>query len=107
MKAHQAWWVILAGGVAARQFAREMTLSLVWAIYATVLVTWGLIRRYAPIRYFAMGLFGLTIVKVFLVDMAELDRIYRVLSIIGLGVALLVTSYLYQKANARTGGGER
>ena len=29
--------------------------------------------------------------------LAELDRIYRVLSVIGLGVALLVSSYLYQR----------
>jgi uncharacterized membrane protein len=37
---------------------------------------------------------------VFAIDLSELDRIYRVLSIIGLGVTLLVTSYLYQKLSA-------
>jgi hypothetical protein len=29
-----------------------------------------------------------------------LDRIYRVLSVIGLGVKLLLTSYLYHRLNA-------
>jgi uncharacterized membrane protein len=82
------------------QFAREMMLSITWAVYATVLVIVGLIRKYAPIRYFAMTVFAVTIVKVFAIDLAELDRIYRVLSVIGLGVALLVTSYLYQKLSA-------
>jgi uncharacterized membrane protein len=30
--------------------------------------------------------------------MAELDRIYRVSSILGLGILLLVTSYLYNRS---------
>jgi uncharacterized membrane protein len=81
-------------------FAREMMLSITWAVYATILVIVGLIRKYAPIRYFAMAVFAVTIVKVFAIDLAELDRIYRVLSIIGLGLTLLLTSYLYQKLNA-------
>jgi uncharacterized membrane protein len=84
------------------RFAREMTLSLTWAVYATILVIVGLMRRYAPIRYFAMTVFAVTIFKVFAVDLAELDRIYRVLSIIGLGITLLVTSYLYQKLSAES-----
>jgi uncharacterized membrane protein len=78
-------------------FAREMMLSITWAIYATVLIVVGLWKRYAPIRYFAMAVFAVTIVKVFAVDLAELDRLYRVASIIGLGVLLLVTAFLYQR----------
>jgi uncharacterized membrane protein len=75
-------------------------LSITWAVYATILVIVGLFRKYAPIRYFAMTVFAVTIVKVFAIDLAELDRIYRVLSIIGLGVTLLLTSYLYQRLSA-------
>jgi uncharacterized membrane protein len=84
------------------RFAREMTLSLTWAVYATILVIVGLVRRYAPIRYFAMTVFAVTIFKVFAVDLAELDRIYRVLTIIGLGITLLVTSFLYQKLSSES-----
>jgi len=79
-------------------FAREMMLSITWALYATLLIVVGLKKRYAPIRYFAMTVFVITIVKVFAIDLAELDRIYRVLSVVGLGVTLLVTSYLYQRS---------
>jgi uncharacterized membrane protein len=78
-------------------FAREMMLSITWAIYATILIVVGLKKRYAPIRYFAMTVFVVTIVKVFAIDLAELDRLYRVASIIGLGVLLLVTAFLYQR----------
>ena len=87
---------------ATSHFAREMMLSITWAVYATVLILVGLRRNYAPIRYFAMTVFVVTIVKVFAIDLAELDRLYRVLSVIGLGVTLLLTSYLYQKLSTET-----
>jgi len=77
--------------------AREMMLSMTWTAYAMVLIAVGLRRHYAPLRYFAITVFAITIVKVFGVDLAELDRLYRVMSVGGLGVALLLASYLYQR----------
>jgi uncharacterized membrane protein len=81
-------------------FTREMTISVTWAAYATALIVVGLYRRYAPIRYFGIGLFAITILKVFFSDLAHLEQIYRVLSLIGLGLLLLLTSYLYQRMRA-------
>lgn len=78
-------------------FTREMTISVTWAAYATALIVVGLYRRYPPVRYFGIALFGITILKVFFGDLSQLERIYRVLSIMGLGVLLLLTSYLYQR----------
>jgi uncharacterized membrane protein len=80
--------------------AEQMMISVTWAAYSTALIVIGLVRRYAPIRYFAMIMFAITTAKVFFVDLSELDRIYRVLSIIVLGVLLLVSSYLYQRARS-------
>lgn len=78
-------------------FTRELLVSICWAVYATVLVVIGLQRRYAPLRYVAFGLFALTIAKVFFSDLAALERIYRVMSLIALGITLLLTSWLYQR----------
>lgn len=86
------------------QFARELTLSVLWASYAAALVAVGIQRRFAPIRHFAIGLFLVTVAKVGLVDLAELERLYRVLSIMALGVLLLVASYLYQRFRDRLAG---
>jgi hypothetical protein len=82
-------------------FAREMMLSVTWAAYATGLIVVGFRKQYAPIRYFAIAVFTVTIVKVFAIDLAELDQIYRVASIVGLGVMLLMTSYLYHRFRGR------
>ena len=38
-----------------------------------------------------------TIVKVFVYDVSELDRAYRILSFIVLGVLLLAISFVYQR----------
>jgi uncharacterized membrane protein len=78
-------------------FARGMSLSVLWALYAGILIAIGIKRRYAPIRYFAIALFGLTIGKVFLVDLSDLEGIYRVLGLLIVGVILLVVSFLYQR----------
>ena len=78
-------------------FAREFMTSVTWAAYANALVLVGLYRRYAPIRYFGIALFGITILKVFFSDLAHVQQIYRVLSVMGLGALLLLTSYLYQR----------
>jgi uncharacterized membrane protein len=85
----------------ANRFGREVSLSIAWALYSTGLIVAGLRKRYAPLRYVAIAVFAVTSGKVFFNDLAELDQIYRVLSIVGLGVTLLVTSYLYQRFSAR------
>jgi len=91
------------GGERNDHFAQEAMLSVTWALYATVLIVIGLRRHYAPIRYFAMVVFALTTAKVFFVDLAQLDRIYRVMSVIGVGILLLLTSWLYQRSRSEGG----
>ena len=59
-----------------------------------------------PVRYLAIALLAGTIGKVFLVDLAQLDRVYRVLSVIGLGVLLIVASYCHQRFMADDDGPE-
>ena len=78
-------------------FRGELMTSVAWGVYATALILIGLYRWYAPFRYFGIGLFAITILKVFFGDLAHLEQIHRVLSLIGLGVLLLLTSYLYQR----------
>jgi uncharacterized membrane protein len=84
-------------------FAEALSLSVIWMAYAAVLIVAGITWRYPPIRYTAMALFGLTILKVFAIDMAGLEGIYRILGLVMLGVVLLAVSFLYQRVASPQG----
>src|SRR5262249_22500236 len=58
--------------------AAQMALSVLWAVYATVLLAVGFRLQRARLRWTALGLYGVTVGKVFLLDMANLDEIYRI-----------------------------
>ena len=90
------FWTVQASGRSGFLALHVMT-SLAWAVYAVGLIIAGIRGRYAPVRYLAMAVLGVTILKVFLLDLAELEQAYRVLSAIGLGVLLLIASFLYQR----------
>jgi uncharacterized membrane protein len=80
--------------------ARQGAISALWATYALVLVAIGLGRGYAPIRYLALAIFAVTILKVFTIDLATLSQVYKMATVLVLGVLLLVASYLYAKRQA-------
>jgi uncharacterized membrane protein len=89
--------------VASANLAEQLTLSVTWAPYAVALIAVGIRRHYAPARYFAIALFGLTVAKVLMNDIAGLDRFYRMLTVLAVGVLLLVASYLYQRRSVDAG----
>jgi uncharacterized membrane protein len=66
-------------------------------LYGAMLMILGFIRRSADLRWMALIVIALTIAKVFLYDISELDRAYRVVSFIVLGVLLLGISFMYQR----------
>jgi uncharacterized membrane protein len=57
----------------------------------------GFWRRSAFIRWQALVLIAATTIKVFVYDVSQLDRGYRILSFIVLGVLLLAISFGYQR----------
>jgi uncharacterized membrane protein len=65
--------------------------------YGGLLMGLGFWKRSAFLRWQAMILIGVTSVKVFVYDVSQLDKGYRVVSLIALGVILLAISYAYQK----------
>jgi len=81
----------------------QVGLSVLWTLYAAAALAWGFLRGRAPVRYAALALFGVTVFKVFLVDLAAVRTAYRILSFLVLGTALLGVSLLYQKGRRAAG----
>jgi uncharacterized membrane protein len=77
--------------------ARDFTYSALWMAYGAMLMIIGFWRNSAFVRWQALVLIALTIVKVFVYDTSQLDHIYRILSFIALGILLLAVSFAYQR----------
>lgn len=77
--------------------ALDMSYSLAWGVFAFVLLAIGFRRQNAPIRYAGMGLMIVTILKLFLHDLWQLGGMYRIGSLVGLAVVLMVIAFIYQR----------
>jgi uncharacterized membrane protein len=75
----------------------QVGLSVLWTLYGALALVWGFLRKDPPVRYAALGLFGLTVLKVFMVDFAAVQTSFRILSFLVLGIVLLLVSLVYQK----------
>ena len=75
----------------------QVGLSLLWTLYAAAALAWGFLRSNQAVRYAALALFGLTVFKVFAVDLGAVRTAYRILSFLVLGVVLLLVSLAYQR----------
>ncbi|WP_326525284.1 DUF2339 domain-containing protein [Sphingomonas sp.] len=103
--------VAVAGGV--RQFAQGTMLtgnlesgetwgySAAFLLLATVWLWRGLVGGHRDLRVAALALLTLVTVKVFLVDVAALGGVLRILSFLGLGIALIGIGWAYNRLIAR------
>jgi uncharacterized membrane protein len=79
------------------RLAKQVAFSIFWSVFAVGAVVAGFRFRTAGLRYFGLGLFAFTVLKVVLFDMSHVETGYRVLSFLGLGLLLMGTSVLYGK----------
>ncbi len=77
--------------------ARDFSYSAVWMAYGVLLIWVGFWKRSEFLRWQAIVLIGITILKVFIYDTSALQRGYRILAFMILGVILLAISFAYQK----------
>ncbi|PYX65539.1 MAG: hypothetical protein DMG74_08015 [Acidobacteria bacterium] len=89
------------------EIERDFTYSALWMGYGAILMVMGFWRRSAFVRWQGLLLIAATIVKVFVYDVSQLDRGYRILSFIVLGVLLLAISFVYQRDWLQLGGAKR
>jgi len=80
-----------------RASARDLTMSLAWAVYALALLALGLRGGRVGLRWAGLVLAMITATKVFLHDLGELRDLYRVASLVGLAASLILISLAYQR----------
>jgi Predicted membrane protein (DUF2339) len=75
----------------------QLLLSVFWSICGAATVAVGLARRDLVLRLAGFALLAVAVVKVAVVDLSQLDSVYRVLSLVALGLLLLLAAYAYQR----------
>jgi len=84
------------------------TYSVVWLLLGVLLLAVGSKADSKAIRLASAGLVLIAVVKVFLIDMSNLEGILRALSFIGLGAVLIGIGLFYQKIlSGKSGTGEK
>ena len=72
-----------------------VSISILFAVYAVILVSAGVATRTAINRIAGLVLMGLVVVKLYLFDVWQVGRVYRISAFVALGALLLATSFLY------------
>ena len=77
--------------------AEQYSYSLAWILLAAVWLVVGIVWNNTLARWASLGLMLIATGKVFIIDLAHLKDLYRVLSLVGLGFALLALAFFYQR----------
>ncbi len=76
---------------------RDVALSVAWTVFSLTLLILGVRLDRTSLRWTSLVFFLATIAKVFLYDLGEVHGLFRVASLVGLALALLSVSLLYQR----------
>jgi uncharacterized membrane protein len=75
----------------------KIGLSILWGVFALFTIAFGIWKNKKHLRLAAIVLFALTLLKLFLYDIADLGTIAKTIVFVSLGILLLIISFLYNK----------
>jgi len=75
----------------------QVALSCLWSLAGLTALTFGLRRGLSALRIGGLTLLLVAVAKVFTYDLSALDSIYRVASVLTLGLLLLIAALTYQR----------
>jgi hypothetical protein len=77
--------------------AQDLTYTMGWAAFAVAMLIIGIVMRSRGARVTALILLVITILKCFLHDLGRLGGLYRVVSLLGLAMSLVLVGILLQR----------
>jgi|RhiMethySRZTD1v2_1073278.scaffolds.fasta_scaffold32558_4 uncharacterized membrane protein len=91
------WLSLEARGAVESARVLTFSISAIWAGYAALLLAIGIAARLRSARLLAIGIFGVTLVKMVGSDLWEIDPVHRIVSFAGIGALLLACSLLFHR----------
>jgi uncharacterized membrane protein len=89
--------VRLLQGAGHEAWKAQMSLSILWSIFAGILIFIGFIWRSPVLRWMAILLFAVTLTKILFVDMSGVHEIYRFGAVFVLAIFLSLAAWAYQR----------
>jgi len=83
-------------------FARDMSYSIAWALFALLLLIVGIGKRNKAARYASLALLGFVLLKLFFHDLSQLQQLYRIAALIIVAIIAILASFLYQRFLGQT-----
>ena len=78
-------------------FARDMSYTIGWALFALGLLSAGIWKRQRSVRYAAIALLSVALLKLFFHDLARLEALYRIGALFAVAVIAILASFAYQR----------
>jgi len=75
----------------------KLGITILWGVYSLAMIALGIWKKNKDLRISAIVLFGVTLAKLFLYDIASLNTISKTIVLVMLGILLLIISFLYNK----------
>jgi len=79
------------------RFARDMTYTIAWALFALGLLVAGIWRGQKAARWAAIVLLSVALLKLFFHDLDRLAQLYRVGALFAVSVIAILASFAYQR----------
>lgn len=75
----------------------QYLISICWIVYAGIITTIGILKNRDYLKNSGIGLCILSILKILIYDLSNIDILYKFIAIITLGIILMILSYMYNK----------
>ena len=92
-----AWSTVVALTAWVAQHNALPSLTIAWSLLALAFFGAGLVLRDRQYRLGGLALLGLSVGRVFFVDVWAFEPVFRIISFIVLGLVLLVIGYAYNR----------
>lgn len=83
----------------------QMSVSVVWAVFASVVLAAGFAVHRPRLRWTALGIFGVMVAKVFIVDMEGLNEFYRIVAFLVAAIVIGIAAGVYQRLRPEPAAG--
>ncbi len=78
-------------------FARDMSYTIGWALFALGLLSAGIWQKARAARYAAIALLSVALLKLFFHDLARLEALYRIGALLAVAMIAMLASFAYQR----------